>query len=99
MSTLQCGTNEQKIELFFRLYDTDGNGNLSYQEIQHLCRLQLAGNIGAVDSFTEDVSEYFTRMIFDAVNVKHHIEITLEQMKVAIFECNNTELFELFCAT
>ena len=99
MSTLQCGTNEQKIELFFRLYDTDGNGNLSYLEIQHLCRLQLAGNISAVDSFTEDVSEYFTKMIFDAVGVKHHMEITLDQMKTSIFECHNQELFELFCST
>ena len=52
-----------------------------------------------MDSFTEDVSEYFTRMIFDSVQVKHHIEITLDQMKVAIFEKGNKELYELFCAT
>jgi Ca2+-binding EF-hand superfamily protein len=33
MSTLQCGTAEQKLELFFNLYDTDANGNLSFPEI------------------------------------------------------------------
>jgi len=52
-----------------------------------------------VDAFTEDVSEYFARMIFDAVNIRHFEEIELEQMKKAIFESENNELFELFCTS
>ena len=78
MSTLEWGTAEQKVELFFRLYDKDGNGCLSFDEIRNLCRIQIAGNLKAIDYITEDLSEMFTKTIFDLVPVKYHMEISLE---------------------
>ena len=54
-----------KIDLFFKIIDSDGNGKLSYEEIYEICY----GNFEKLttekdDLFMHELAEYFTDVIF-----------------------------------
>jgi Ca2+-binding EF-hand superfamily protein len=61
MSTVRCGTYEEKINLFFNLFDADGNGVLTFSEITAMCKLNLSADISELDDVVDDISSYFAR--------------------------------------
>lgn len=69
MKILNFGSAGQKIDLLFEIYDTDGNGGLSYEEIKELCGLQL--NFSHEDAIMGYLSESFASLIFDLAHVKY----------------------------
>ena len=44
MSLLRARTKKEKMELFVKLADEDGNGMLSFEEIKNLARMSLETN-------------------------------------------------------
>lgn len=65
MSTIRTGSYEDKVELFFRLFDNDGNGVLTFDEIAAMCKLNLSQEMSDFGSLIDDISNYFARLIFD----------------------------------
>ena len=41
MSSIQAKSKEEKVDVFIKVADEDGNGKLSYEEVQSLCRITL----------------------------------------------------------
>jgi Ca2+-binding EF-hand superfamily protein len=41
MSIIQAKTISEKVDLFIKVADEDGNGKLSWDEINHLCKTSL----------------------------------------------------------
>ena len=61
MSTLEMGRNEDKIDLFFKLYDTEGFGALAFDKVKHLMRVRIFADISTLDEYIDSVSEYFAK--------------------------------------
>jgi len=58
---------QDKIDLFFKIIDTDGNGLLSYDEVLDISFLSLRRSMQgteANENVTKMLSEYFANLIF-----------------------------------
>jgi hypothetical protein len=55
-----------KIDLFFKMIDTDGNGLLSWEEVNEICQCCLqVFNVDTEDTeFVDNLSYFFTDYIF-----------------------------------
>lgn len=78
MVVIRAKTLKEKIDLFIKISDTDGNGNLSADEIFKLSRICLSKYIRDSEEFLDMLCEYYTRLIFQVVNVDINDEIPLE---------------------
>lgn len=71
----------QKLQLFKILADRDGNGALSYEEINFLAKdsiISMLGNNQHIyydDEFFEDLCDHYTRQIFQICQVETNQEI------------------------
>ncbi|KAM3130325.1 hypothetical protein pb186bvf_017538 [Paramecium bursaria] len=89
MVVIRAKTLKEKIDLFIKISDTDGNGNLSADEIFKLSHSE---------EFLDMLCEYYTRLIFQVVNVDINDEIPLEQIKEVILSGNEeSDLLCMFC--
>ena len=62
--------------------DTDGNGNLSFTEVSAVCRSALTRfRSGKEDTLIDSLSDYFAKLVFQAVELKEDAEIPLEKLK------------------
>ena len=71
---------ETKVERFFNLIDEDGNGELSYEEILHLCQRSFQSMKDVEtrptdEQFYDDLAEFFTTFIFEQTKVDLDDEI------------------------
>ena len=72
MVVIRAKTLKEKIDLFIKISDTDGNdylknlgnGNLSADEIFKLSRICLSKYIRDSEEFLDMLCEYYTRLIF-----------------------------------
>lgn len=101
MEIIKAKTLKEKIDLFIKIADDDGNGQLSKKEIHDLCRICLEKYIKANEGeevFLEEMSSYFTRLIFAAVDIDIEEEIPLEKIKQTILSGNvESDLLCMFC--
>ena len=95
MHTMWYGTYNQQIDLFFNVYDVDGSGNLSFTEIQALCRVQLQDN--GSDSFIDELAASFAGLIFDIAQADYTSEISSDRIKEIINTQNDKSLIDMFC--
>ena len=89
MGMLTTSDFEKKIDLLFRLIDTDGNGLLSWKEVFELCMHSLAvcrSEYFPETSLLRDQAVYFADFIFDLVSIKKDQEIPLKKLKEIIKE-------------
>lgn len=88
MITIKSDSITDKIDMFFKIIDTDGNGLLSYQEVLELSFLSLKRNLKGNDSNSDDVinelARYFADLIFKLVNVDKDDEIPLPKIKEVV---------------
>jgi EF hand len=96
MDIMFNGTYEQQIDLFFKVYDTDENGRLSYEEIKNLCRLQLQNS--DADNVIEELSQSFASLIFDITETSYENEITADKIKLVLGSQADKSLIEMFCS-
>ena len=96
MDIMFNGTYEQQIDLFFKVYDTDGNGSLSFKEIRDLCKLQLQNS--DADNIIEELSQSFATLIFDITETSYEKEIPAEKIKNVLIRQTDKSLIEMFCS-
>ena len=101
MEIIKAKTLKEKIDLFIKIADDDGNGQLSKKEIFDLCKICLEKYIKTNEGdeqFLDDVSLYFTKLIFAAVEIDMEEEIPLEKIKETILSGNvESDLLCMFC--
>ena len=94
---------ETKVERFFNLIDEDGNGELSYDEILHLCQRSFQSMKDVEtrptdEKFYEDLAEFFATFIFNQTEVDLEDEISPDELKAAIQkDAEGADLLEMFC--
>lgn len=85
MITIKSDSISDKIDMFFKIIDTDGNGLLSYAEVLEISLMSLKRNIKGDDKSSEEViielARYFADLIFKLVNVDKDDEIPLPRIK------------------
>lgn len=96
MDIIWHGTTEIQLDFFFSVYDTDGNGLLSFKEIQELCRLQL--QMEKADQLIEELSFSFASLIFDLTETKYDEEVPAYKIKEIIKKQQDKSLMEMFCS-
>ena len=61
-----AATIEEKIDLFFKMIDADGNGMLSWDEIHYICTEQLSlFSFGDTNEFVDNLACFFTDYMFE----------------------------------
>lgn len=96
MEIMFNGSYEQQIDLFFRVYDYDGNGSLSFEEIRNLCKLQLQNS--DADNVIEELSTSFATLIFNLTETTYDKEISAEKIKEVLSRHTDKSLIEMFCS-
>lgn len=94
LNSVRAKTLQSKLDLFFKLMDSDGNGQLSYNEIKYLCFQTLKKLLESSDEeFVEDLAQTFTKFVFEAVGLSMDEEIEVEVLKD--FMVNNSHSDEV----
>lgn len=94
---------DQKVERFFNLIDEDGNGELSFEEILHLCQRSFQSMKDVEtrptdEEFYEELSHFFANFIFEKTGVDLEDEISPDELKAAIQDdADGADLLEMFC--
>ena len=92
---------KDKIDLFFNIVDSDGNGSFSFDEIKDICKLSISKIDGSEESeaFAESTQEFFANLIFKILNKNKDDEIPAEEFKSAIFHGTEEarKLLSMFC--
>ena len=96
MDVMCNGTYDQQIDLFFRVYDYDGNGCLSFSEIRNLCKLQLQNS--DADNVIEELATSFASLIFDMTETNYEKEIPSHKIKEVLGRQTDKSLIEMFCS-
>lgn len=98
--SIRAKTLSEKINLFIKIADEDGNGSLSWDEIYDLAKICLSKFIvNNEDGFLDMLCEYYTKLIFETVRIPLEEEIPLELIKQTIINGKNAEgdLLCMFC--
>lgn len=95
-SLIENGTNSQKVDMFFRVYDTNNDGKLSYKEIFDLCKVQLGDE--HPPSMVEELANYSASLVFDIARLDYDQEIPISMIKFIIDEKKDSSLAEIFCS-
>ncbi|OMJ87074.1 hypothetical protein SteCoe_11319 [Stentor coeruleus] len=96
MNVIWHGTFESQLDLFFSVYDLDGNGSLSFKEIQELCKMQL--QMDKADQIIDELSYSFATLIFDLTKTDYNGEIPAQKIKDVIKVQEDKSLIEMFCS-
>lgn len=96
MNVIWHGTIEDQLDFFFAVYDNDGNGRLSFNEIQELCRLQL--QMEKADNLLDELSYSFASLIFDLTETSYDEDIPSDKIKEIIRKQQDKSLIEMFCS-
>ena len=104
MRSMQVKTKKDRIDLFVKIADSDGNGMLSFDEILLLCQSCLKNNFifskinFDEDEFLLDLSEYFAKLLFEICEVNIEEEIPLNTISEIIIRGHpNVDLLMFFC--
>lgn len=93
----------EKIDRFFKLIDSDGNGYLSYEEILDLCKRNLCtfkelDDDDEDDYFYNELADCFAKSIFMSVGANEDEELCAEQLYAAMTEDKEkAAILEMFC--
>ncbi|EAS00267.1 EF hand protein (macronuclear) [Tetrahymena thermophila SB210] len=94
--------DQQKIDMFVQVFDSDNSGTLSIDEISHFSKLtmELLINEEKYPGFTQLLQDYFTKLLFTSLREEGKSEIPMEKIKKAIIEKNeNCDILCFFCGT
>ena len=100
MEIIKAKTQDEKIDLFIKIADEDGNGSLSKDEVLHLCKICLSKYINEANDpgFFNELTEYFTKLIFLVCNIDIKEEIPMLKIKETIISGNiESDLLCMFC--
>ena len=73
--------------------DTDGNGCLSWEEIQYLCENSIKKLLGGTDeAFISDLAFTFTKFVFNLMDLEEDEEIQVENLKEVMSSSQSDEV-------
>ena len=93
---------KNKLNIFSKIADQDNNGFLSYDEIFELAHITLKSNFFYSslnfdeDFFFEDMTHYFTNLVFKICDTDINSEIAIEKIKDVIIKKEDNYLILLF---
>lgn len=97
---------KKKIDFFFKIIDTDGNGSLSFEEVKTISKMSLQRNIAEGDDdllknsdAVEDLAEHFAKNIFKISEVDIDKEISIDILKLHINNKEGGRALEMFCGS
>lgn len=93
LNSVRAKTLQSKLDLFFKLMDSDENGKLSYSEIKFLCFHSLKKLLKSSEDFVEDLSGNFAKFVFNALGLNMSEEIKTKTLKN--FMVNNSQSREV----
>ena len=82
--------------MFFRVYDQDGSGSLSFNEIMELCKVQLQAEPS--DKLIEELAQSFASLIFDVTSTPYDADIPSTKIKEIIQNNRDQSLIDMFCS-
>ena len=90
MKMIRAKSLPDKLDLFIKMADENGDGNLSMKEVFELCQdcldnLHRAQTVKSDVSDNKDLAEYFAKVIFQACKVNVDDEISLSKIKECIY--------------
>eukprot|EP00347_Sterkiella_histriomuscorum_P016078 403354574 len=93
-----------KIDLFFKIVDSDGNGMFSFDEIKEICYMSMS-KVSVQDEkpgdrqFLDDTAQFYAGYIFKLLGKNLDEEIPIDDFKNAIFYGNQEqkEVLSMFC--
>lgn len=99
MRLISSKTLSDKVDLFIKVADTNGNGELSYSETHHLCLITLQKYIEIQDKhFVGMLADYFTKFIFQVCDYDIKEEIPITKIKELIKQRHpESNLLCMFC--
>ena len=83
---------QDKIDLFFHIIDTDGNGFLSFDEVYEISKGSLQRTLGDKDDNNDNdevvstLASFFANLIFQLVDMPIDQEISIEKIREKILE-------------
>ena len=91
MVTLKSNNISDKLSMFFKIIDTNGDGTLSWKEVLKISKESLARTIKGSESedIIDELAEFFARLIFKLVDVDKSEELKLENLKMVTFKIIN----------
>lgn len=102
MKNLMIQTKKNKLELFMKVADSDGNGMLSFDEVFHLSFLSTQNNFkfanrSVSEEFIKDLALQLTKFIFKTFEMESSQDISLQRiMEYLTQENKNQENMLLF---
>lgn len=88
MSVIKSEEISDKIDMFFKIIDSDGNGQLSWDEVYDISMMSLKRSLVVDDEksegLIEELAEYFADLIFRLVDIDKEDEIPLPKIKEVI---------------
>lgn len=93
---------KDKIDLFFNIVDSNGDGVFDYDEIREICKLSLSKvehSETGYDEFNEETSDFYAAYIFKLLEKDIDDEIPKEEFKDAILygTQEQREILSMFC--
>ena len=90
MLSMKSNNISDKIDIFFHVIDSDGNGLLSFDEVYEISKKSLQRTLGDKNDDDDDVvnqlSLYFANLIFQLVDMPIDEEIPMDKIKEKILE-------------
>ncbi|CAD8183694.1 unnamed protein product [Paramecium octaurelia] len=98
MVAIRAKTLMDRVNLFIKIADKDGNRALSYDEVHNLTRICLSKYIKDDCQLLDLLCDYFTKLIFETLEVDKNDDIPLEKIKQTILDGGeNCQLLSMFC--
>ena len=96
MKRIRAKTLKDKINLFIKIADDDGNGLLSKTEVYDLSKICLSKYINDEETLVS-LSEYLTKLIFQVTETKLTEEIPLTLLRKKILDGHkDADLLKMF---
>jgi hypothetical protein len=102
MSIIRSNNIADKIDMFFKIIDNDGNGLLSFDEVYEISLMSLKRTVKSENENSmeviQELAEFFATLIFKLVDVDIDDEIPLPKVKEKIIGGGEeAEYLEMFC--
>ncbi len=91
MLSMKSNNISDKIDIFFHVIDSDGNGLLSFDEVYEISKKSLMRTLGDKNDNNDDevvnsLASYFANLIFQLVDMDIDQEIPMDKIKEKILE-------------
>lgn len=101
MKSLRAHNSKEKIDLFFKLMDWNGNGTISWEEVRDFCLKSLEiAKISENDAGIDKLAGFLTNLLFKMFQAKKEDDLSLEKIRDSVLaNKEDQKLFLMLCGT